>query len=316
MDTRTTVRSELLGLAAEQHGVLTRSQLRDRGLTPAEIAHLCSSGRLRAASRRVLVVEGSPPTWRQSAFVAVADTRGHGALSHFAAAALWELPGFGPGDLHVLVPRGAIDHRTPRTATVHTTRRLPAHHVVVHDGIRTTSPVRTVFDLSDVLPLGRLARVLDDAWGKKLLRADGLFQTLEELRGRGRGRVAWMRILIEERGREHRPPESGLERRFRRILERDGQPPMEYQVDLGGRTWVARVDAADRSARLVVQIDSDRYHSSLLDRRHDARQDAALHALGWTVLRFTEHDLRRRPDWVAATVRVARSGIDDRGISA
>lgn len=207
----------------------------------------------------------------------------------------------------MLVPRGSIDVRVPSLAKVHTTRRLPGHHVVELDGIRVTSPVRTVFDLSDVVPLGRLARVLDDAWGLRLLKADALIDTLEELRGRGRGRVAWMRMLIEERGRDYVAPESGLERSFRRLLEKDGQPPMEYQVDLGGESWVARVDAVDRRARVVVQIDSDRHHTSLLDRRHDEQQDAALRALGWTVIRITESDLRRRPSWVASIVRTARS---------
>jgi very-short-patch-repair endonuclease len=164
-----------------------------------------------------------------------------------------------------------------------------------------------VFDLSDVLPLGRLARVLDDAWGLKLLKADGLYETLEELRGRGRGRVAWMRMLIEERGHDYSAPESGLERRFRRLLEKDGQPPMEYQVDVGGDQWIARVDALDRKAKLIVQIDSERHHSSLLDRRKDEQQDTALRALGWTVVRITEADLVRRPAWVATIVRAARS---------
>lgn len=259
-------------------------------------------------SRRVFAVVGTPRTWTHRAFVAVADTGGIGALSHQAAAAHWGLPGFRRHDLHVLVQRGSIDHRTPTTAAVHTTRRLPAHHIVELDGIRVTSPVRTVFDLSDRLSLGRLARLLDDAWGLKLLKADGLYDTLEELRGRGRGRVAWMRMLIEERGHDYAAPESGLERRFRRLLEQDGQPPMEYQVDLGGEQWIARVDAVDRRARLIVQIDSDRYHSSLLDRRKDEEQDAALRALGWTVIRITEADLRRRPAWVVALVRAARDG--------
>jgi hypothetical protein len=304
----TTMRTDIARLAARQHGVVTRAQLHTIGLTDRAVVHLVRSGRLRAASRRVFVVQGSPMTWRQRAFVAVADSRSHGALSHHSAAALWGLPGFPQEGLHVLVPRGKVDPRVISTARLHSTRRLPPHHLVELDGIRVTSPVRTVFDLSDVLPLGRLARVLDDAWGMRLLRADGLYETLEELRGRGRGRVAWMRLLVEERGRSYVAPESGLERTFRRLLERDGQPPMEYQVDLGGEGWVARVDAVDRTARLVVQIDSDRFHSSFLDRQHDELQDVALRALGWTVIRITESDLRRRPSWVAATVRAARSG--------
>jgi very-short-patch-repair endonuclease len=300
------VTTRVAATASAQFGVVTRAQLSQLGLTRSAVAHLVRTGRLHRISNRVCVIAGSPPTWHRSAYVAVADTGGRGAISHWAAAAHWRLPGFRRSGLHVVVPRGLVDPRTIRTATLHTTRALPAHHIVEHEGIRTTSPVRTVFDLSDVVPLGRLARVLDDAWGMRLLRADGLFDTLEELKGRGRGRVAWMRLLIEERGRGYAAPESGLERCFRRLLLADGQAPMEYQVDLGGRSWVARVDAVDRAARLVVQIDSPRHHSSLSDRRHDGRQDAALRSLGWTVLRFSDRDLRHRPEWVVSVVRLAR----------
>lgn len=296
--------------AAIQHGLLTRHELLEFGLSPGAIVHLVSSGRVVAVAESVFRIVGSPETWRSRAFAAVAESKGRGALSHWAAAALWSLPGFAPGSLDLLARRGTLDPRNVHLSRLHTTRRLPDHHVVELDGIRVTSPVRTVFDLSDVLPLGRLARVLDDAWGLKLLKADGLYDTLEELRGRGRGRVAWMRMLIEERGGDYSAPESGLERRFRRLLEKDGQPPMEYQVDLGGQQWIARVDALDRKARLIVQIDSERHHSSLLDRRKDEAQDAALRALGWTVIRITEIDLIRRPGWVAALVRAARMATD------
>jgi hypothetical protein len=293
--------------AANQYGAITRAELGELGASANNIRHLERSGRLSAVSPRVFVVTGSPVTWAQRAFVAVADSRGLGAVAFHAAAAQWGFPGFQKSEMHLLVARGSVDYRNVRTARLHTTRRLPAHHVVELDGIRVTTPVRTVFDLSDVLPLGRLARVLDDAWGLKLLKADGLYETLEELRGRGRGRVAWMRMLIEERGHDYSAPESGLERRFRRLLEKDGQPPMEYQVDVGGDQWIARVDALDRKAKLIVQIDSERHHSSLLDRRKDEQQDTALRALGWTVVRITEADLVRRPAWVATIVRAARS---------
>ena len=303
------LRDRIAARAANQHGVITRDQLRHLGLTVHQIGHLVRSGRLHAVSQRVFVLPGAPEDWAQRAFVAVAETHGIGALSHHArrriGASRVSAETASTYSSHVAL---SITARPGRRA-VHTTRRLPDHHVVELDGIRVTSPVRTVFDLSDVLPLGRLARLLDDAWGLKLLKADSLYETLEELRGRGRGRVAWMRMLIEERGREYSAPESGLERRFRRLLEKDGQPPMEYQVDLGGEEWIARVDAVDRQAKVVVQIDSDRFHTSLLDRRHDEQQDAALRALGWTVIRITETDLRRRPAWVIAIVRTARSGL-------
>jgi very-short-patch-repair endonuclease len=294
-------------LAARQHGVVTRHQLRSVDASRGRIHHLVSTGRWRMPRSGVLVVAGAPETELQNAFIAVAEAGPGAALSHSSAAWLWGLPTFRLFPLHVLVERGAKDPRTMQLATLHTSRVLPPSHVVEHLGIRVTSPVRTLFDLSGVLTLGRLARALDDAWGARLVRADPLFGCLDQLRGRGRGRVATMRLLLEERGTDYVPPESNLERRFRRLLTDDGQKPMDYQVELGGVERIARVDAVDRGAMLVVQIDGDRHHTALLDVQRDQRQDAALRSLGWTVLRVLENDLWHNPERVVAEVRDARA---------
>ncbi len=302
--------AEIRALAATQYGVVTGDQLTERGWTRGRIWNLVRSQRWRPAGSPgsgLLVLAGTPETPMQRAFLAVAEAGPGAALSHWSAAALWGLSGFRLEPVHVLVERGSKDPRRVSLSTLHTTRILPSHHLVSHHGIMTTSPVRTIFDLSGVVPLGKVARTLDDAWGSRLVRADRLFDTLEELRGRGRSRVATMRMLLAERGSGYVAPESGLERRFRRILLNDGQQPLEHQVDLGGEVWVARVDAVDREARLIVQIDGDRYHTALLDRRHDAQQDEALSSLGWTILRLSEFDVWHRPEWVARVVREARA---------
>jgi hypothetical protein len=294
-------------LAAQQHGVVTREQIRCSGASRHQIRHLVTTGRFQRPYPGILVLAGAPPTPLQAAFMAVAQAGPGAALSHASAACLWGLPTFLLFPLNVLVRRGSKDPRRVQDARVHSTRRLPPRHVVEHMGIPVTSPVRTLFDLSAVLPLGRLARALDDAWGARIVRADPLFECLDQLRGRGRGRVATMRLLLEERGNSYVPPESNLERRFRRLLVSDGQEPMAYQVELGGPEGrIARVDAVDREAMLIVQIDGDRHHRALLDVQRDDRQDAALRALGWTVLRISEHDIWQRPDQVMAQVRAAR----------
>ena len=70
--------------AASQYGTVTTDDLRGSGATDNQIKHLVRSGRLRRVSRRVFIVSGSPRTWDQRAFVAVADSGGLGAIS-FAA---------------------------------------------------------------------------------------------------------------------------------------------------------------------------------------------------------------------------------------
>lgn len=56
-------------------------------------------------------------------------------------------------------------------------------------------------------------------------------------------------------------------------------------------------------ARVVVETDGARFHASAGKRSRDAEKDAALSALGITVLRLRWVDVTRRPAEVAAALR-------------
>jgi very-short-patch-repair endonuclease len=129
---------------------------------------------------------------------------------------------------------------------------------------------------------------------------------LKELKGRGRPGIQVMRELLATRGPDYVPQASGLEGRFREILRRDGQPPMDRQVDVGGEEWLGRIDFIDRDAKLIVQIDSERYHEALIDKAADAAQTAALDEAGFEVQRYTDTQVFFRPYEVAGPVRRAR----------
>ena len=189
---------------------------------------------------------------------------------------------------------------------LHLTRVLPSHHVTTHDGIPLTTPARTIFDLAAVVHPYRVKRALETAWSKRLLDGVRVAVVLDDLGKRGRTGTTVMRELLAERGSDYIPPDSGLEGRFRDLLVRDGQRPMERQVHVGGASWLGRVDFYDREAQLVVQIDSERYHSALIDREADERQTAALEAAGFRVRRFTDFEVWYCADDVAAAVRRSR----------
>ena len=115
-----------------------------------------------------------------------------------------------------------------------------------------------------------------------------------------------MREILADRGPDYVPADSGLEGRFRDVLQRDGQAPMVRQIDVGGDRWLGRIDFLDRDAKLIVQIDSDRYHGSLIDKAADKAQTAALEGAGFVVERFTDFEVWYCADEVARRVRKAR----------
>ena len=76
------------------------------------------------------------------------------------------------------------------------------------------------------------------------------------------------------------------------VLDTAGYRDIERQVpvydDLG---FVARVDFGDRRRRLAIEVDSDRFHHGLIDRRMDAHKTARMERAGWTVIRITEREI-------------------------
>jgi very-short-patch-repair endonuclease len=66
--------------------------------------------------------------------------------------------------------------------------------------------------------------------------------------------------------------------------------------------------------RVGVEYEGD-HHRSRYTYQQDLRRINALHACGWTVLRFGAADVYRRPDRVIATVRAALAAATSPGPS-
>jgi very-short-patch-repair endonuclease len=171
--------------------------------------------------------------------------------------------------------------------------------VTVLAGFPVVRPERIPFDLAATVHPGRVERVVDDLWSRRLLTGATLHRVLGELAGRGRPGLAVMRALLQDRPPGWVPPASGLESRVASQLRRHGLPAFDRQVDVGGDVWVGRVDFLHRPSRVVLEVQSDRYHAALSDRRADERRLAALRAAGWLVVEVLESEVwARDPTWL------------------
>ncbi len=127
----------------------------------------------------------------------------------------------------------------------------------------------------------------------------------------GRKGIGVMRVLLDERSAGHVPPASELEACFVALVGRFGLPEPVRQFDAGdGTGWVGRVDFAYPTAKLLIELDSHRHHSSKLDREADAARDRRLRAAGWRVERFGWEDVTA-PQRVVALLRAILSGVGD-----
>jgi very-short-patch-repair endonuclease len=265
-------------------------------------------GALTEVTGDVLVVPGSPRTDRRDAMVAVLAIP-DAAVSHGSAAALWRLPGFDLHPIEVVSPRAWRRSTQVPAGRVHTTTFLPDSHVAVVDGLRITVPVRVLFDLAGTIHPGRLERLVDTAWRMRLVTGRLLRRTLAELEQRGRPGIAEMRELIGERGDGYRPTDSNAEGRFEALIAEVGITTFERQVDVGDADWLGRIDFRDRRRPLLVEIDSETFHGSIVDRRRDERRREALVDAGYRLVVITTFELWHRAREVQDRVLDARNSL-------
>lgn len=293
-----------LELAAAQHGLIARGQALDRGLTPGQIDGRVRQGRWELAGRGVYRIPGSVATWQQRVMAAVLATGAPAAASRRTAAALWRLPGFEPGAVEVTQVRGPSARNPGRG--LHDSKFLPPHQVRMVDGIPVWCPERTLLDLCGCVHPQRAERALDNALAMELTTIERVGLMLAETGVRGRPGTALLRRILGVRAADYVPPASELEALLLSVLATAGLPEPERQAWVGGtQAPIGRVDFVYRDARLVIEADSRRHHSSWLDVEADHRRDLLLRAPGWEPMRVTWHQLLKEPQLVVAAVRTA-----------
>ncbi|MGH9216821.1 MAG: hypothetical protein ACRDZS_11235 [Acidimicrobiales bacterium] len=296
-------------MSQRQLGLIFVDDARSSGMTRSSLRHSVASGRLERVTRRVYRVPGVPPSDTQSVLAAVLDASPGAFACGPTAAALWGVAGYGLLPTHVARPEGLSNRRT-ELATVHEIVRLRPAHVTILDQVPVVRPEVVVLQLCASEHPARAERALDSMWRRRLLSARSLRRTLVELAVQGRSGVRLLRELLDERGDDYVPPDSNLERRFEVVLERASEPAMRRQVDSGGGCWVGRVDFRDEQLPLIVEVQSERYHSALVDRHDDEVRLAALRAAGFEVVEVTEGQVWHRPAEVVEAVRSARRRLN------
>ena len=281
----TPVERALAQLAARQHGVVTRAQLRAAGVGAKAIEYRLRVGRLHPLHRAVYAsgtarprrMRGRwPPCWRAA--------RG-AVLSHRSAAALWGLGvrWGGPIDVTVSSKRRQPGIRVHRSSTL--TRR----DVTRHYGIPVTTLARTLLDLADILDAKALTRAVNEA----RLHHRAVTTELAALIGRSPGRATTrLGDLLD-----HGPTRSTLEDDFLAFAARHGLPAPEVNQVVAGY----EVDMLWRAHRLVVELDSRTHHEHRFEEDRD--RDADLLTAGFPVLRITPGRLSLNPDREAARLK-------------
>jgi very-short-patch-repair endonuclease len=264
--------SEIAGLAARSHGVVTRSELARAGVTSAEIRHRLEAGELLREYRGVYRVGHRAPSV-EARYVAAVRACGEGAvLSGRAAAHLF-------GIVRGPAPPPEVTTRTDRRVKGVRTRRAE-RTATLWNGIPVTTVPQTLVDLAAELSLDDLARACHEA-GVKFRTTPAQVNAVRHPNTKG---AANLRAVLDG---DVRVTLSKLEKRFLERLEQAGLPLPVTNRPAGNR----RVDCRWPEHRLTVEIDGYRFHNSRHAWEQDREREREAHQRGDAFRRYTYDDV-------------------------
>jgi hypothetical protein len=288
----------LAELAAEQHGVVSATQLRRCGLGDTAVRVRVRNGRLHRLHHGVYAVGHAAPTLH-GRFLAAVLACGEGAvLSHRSAVALWGLMPWDERHPEVTVA-GTAPRRRPGIR-IHRSTTLDRRDVTRHEGIPVTAPARAILDVAGDLPPRAVRRLLREGQAQRRVNP----RQVDDVLARG-GRRPGAPVLRAALAEGPTPTRSELEDAVLGLIVGAGieRPKINAPLRLDGRRVVPDFLWTDR--RLVVEADGRRWHETPAARRDDAERQAVLEAHGYRVLRVSWQQAIGQPDQTLARIHAA-----------
>jgi very-short-patch-repair endonuclease len=274
-----------------QHGVVSRRQLLDLGMSSDAIQGRLARGQLHPLFAGVYAV-GRPDVGQLGRFKAATLACGPDArLCRFSAADLWRIRSQRGGPVDVAVPSGVLRKRDG----VLLYRRANLDPPRVVRGIPVGDPISVLVDLATELPVEEVEDAVNEADRLDLIRTVNLRAALDGQPPRpGTGRLK--EILDAQ---TFSRAQNALERRFLALVREAGLPAPTTQRRLGRY----RVDFFWPDLGLVAETDSLRHHRTAAEQATDLARDQAHARNGMRTLRFTHSQVFHRPDHVRAVLR-------------
>lgn len=240
------------------------------------------AGRLRPVFRGVYAV-GHLALGREGWWMAGLLVCGEGAaLSHRSAAARWGLRPSGTPPIELI---GPADRGRKHAGLVTHRMGLLGEEVMVRDGLRVTTPARTLVDVAGTLGSRAMREAVERAQDLRRFHPREIRAVLDGRPGRpgSASLVALVDLLQPDRDNAR----SHLERLFMALVHDANLPRPRVNEVIAGR----RRDFVWPDARLVVETDGYRFHSSRQAMSRDRRRDRELTVLGWRPVRFTYEEV-------------------------
>ncbi|MBK5221743.1 MAG: hypothetical protein JJE52_02485 [Acidimicrobiia bacterium] len=293
-DARTTLLHDWL---RTHHGVITRRRLIEIGFTRSAIGWLLRRHQLRPIWDGVYL-DGTHDLGRLQLMTAICQRYPLAAIAFTTAGREWGYRGMLDPRIHVLMPHattpelsgidGVVIHRCRRIDPVDLAGRRP-------DGVRLTSPPRTLFDCAALLDVGAAASAVEQALAERRCAMVTLLATLTRLRHPNRPGAREFEAVLNSRSELRGAARSTLEITVREAIAAAGLPApvlnMRFRLTTGDPI---EIDLAWPDYQLAVEVDHPFWHDREAEAAKDKRRDRKLAAMGWLSVRLSQMDVDHR----------------------
>lgn len=284
------------------HGVVSRSALLAAGTSPRAVDRLVRSQRLVPMHEGIFRSPAHPESPLQL-MVAACLLHPLAAVAFTSAGQLLGLRGMSDRRVHILVPHGVKLRLTG--VVVHRCRRIDPIDVTGRrrDGIRLTSPPRTLFDAASIIGREATESAIEHALAERMCSMRTLIATSHRLAHPRRPGSREFAGVIMSRDVLRRAARSDLEVLMRRALQRHGlpEPVVNLHLVLPDGT-PAEIDLAWEDWKVALEVDHPFWHAGAAEARRDKRRDRLLAAMGWLPQRVTEADIEDELDRTIAEI--------------
>lgn len=275
-------------------GVISHGQLTSEGIGRQTIFEAIDKLRLRPLWRGVYAIGHTAlrrEGWWYAALLACGDgsalgERSAGQFWRYETGSVFPVTTFAPGD------------RGRKLSRIRARRIELAHReTVVVDGIRVTSPARTLVDLCARRTPRKRRELVERAQDLKRFDADTIRACLEaHPRQRGRRSLLDFLDLLE-------PGEDGTRSHLERLFVPLTRKATLRKPLINHKVLGRRRDFVWPDLRLAIEVDGYAYHSSRAAIRRDKARDRELLAAHWRPARFMYEEVAFEPDYVVRELR-------------
>jgi very-short-patch-repair endonuclease len=206
------------------------------------------------------------------------------------AGQLWVMRRMSDPRIHVLVPHGCSPEM--EGVVVHRCRRIdPVDIVQRPDGIRLSSPPRTIFDCADMIGGEATTSVVEQLLNEQRVTFGTISDTVQRLYHPLRPGSKTMLAVIRSRPAWRDALQSDLEVRVLEEMSRQNLPVPTTQLPMRLPDRDIVIDFAWPAVKLAVEVDHPAWHDGELDSHADKGRDRKLTTIGWTSTRITAIDV-------------------------